>query len=231
MDNAMFKYFTERYKNQLSELKTQGQTGHDPGPVITISREYGCQGKEFSDVLKKKLDTIDPLWRIISKEVLDDSARELKMDSRQLEYVFKGERMSTIEEILNAMSSRYYKSDERIHRTIRKVIYQFGKKGYSIILGRCGVCITQDIENSLHLKLEADKPYRLNNIMKWRNLSREDAEKEMEQTDRNREWLMNRFSKNKFNPRQFDLRINTERFSINEAVDIVVQAAKQKQLV
>jgi len=51
MEIDIQKYLAEQYHRSL-------QKGKSPGPVITISREYGCAAKEIAEILASKLNQI-----------------------------------------------------------------------------------------------------------------------------------------------------------------------------
>ena len=45
------KYLTEQYQRTISK-------NQEPGPVITISRQYGCAAKEYAAMLGEKLNEL-----------------------------------------------------------------------------------------------------------------------------------------------------------------------------
>ncbi|NOR33498.1 MAG: hypothetical protein GQ579_02335, partial [Bacteroidales bacterium] len=65
-----------------------------PGPVITLSREVGCPAKILAMALIKRLNSMkrdrakEHPWRWISKEIMMESAKELKVDASQIQHVF-----------------------------------------------------------------------------------------------------------------------------------------------
>ena len=101
-------------------------------------------------------------WRWINKEILSESAKQLNLDPAEIQYVFKYEKKSFFDDILSSQSSKYYKSDRRIRKTIANVIRNIASEGNVIIIGRGGEAITREIERSLHIMLEAP--------IKWRAL-------------------------------------------------------------
>ncbi len=137
-----------------------------PGPVVTISRELGCPAKSLASSLTdhlnrlKKVYAKDHPWRWISKEILQESARELEVDSSQIQHVFDYKSRGVLEDLLLAQSKDYYKSDLKIRTTIARVIRRFANEGNAIIVGRGGVAITRDIPKSLHVFLEAPLEWR-----------------------------------------------------------------------
>lgn len=136
MNNFLEQYLIERYRQGEPETTA-------PGPVVTLSREYGCEANIIAQKLSEKLTihygAIDQKsnWKIISKEILEASAQKLKTDSKNLEYVFEESR-TTIDDFLLSLTARQYYSDWKIKETIKKVVHSFAVDGYAIIVGRAG---------------------------------------------------------------------------------------------
>ena len=84
------KYLSERMQAEYSKFK-------DPGPVITLAREYGCPAKivarQLTDELTKKMQVkgTEIHWRYVTKEIMVESARELELDPAKIKYVFEYE--------------------------------------------------------------------------------------------------------------------------------------------
>ena len=75
-----------------------------PGPVVTISREVGCNGLLLAKMLSERLNEINLLepWRVLSKEIFQESARELDLDLNRVTKIFKQKDRYAFEEILAA---------------------------------------------------------------------------------------------------------------------------------
>ena len=78
MSNILINYMKNRFKYEsVSPTKKHLKAG----PVITISREYGCPAKQIADKLSTELNRIEfenysknkRHW--IIKEILDESAK------------------------------------------------------------------------------------------------------------------------------------------------------------
>ena len=78
--NILQNYLEQRHKDD-DKKKVR-----EPGPVVTISREFGCSGKYLADKLAYRLkqeglgDSGKGKWKVISKEILERSAKELELD-------------------------------------------------------------------------------------------------------------------------------------------------------
>jgi len=230
--NILQKYLEERHRDK-KEDKDFGQ----PGPVITISREFGCSGKFLADQLAEQLSNQAHVpdkqgdWKVISKEILEHSARELELHPSQIEYVFKYEKKSAIDEILGALSSKYYKSDRKIKNTIKKVIHNIGVEGKSVILGRCGSIITRDIPRSFHLRLIAPLDWRTEVIAKRFNLEPKKAREYVLDIDKKRAQLRNEMAGETVDDTHYDLIINASRFSFDQMVEFIIQGLKVKKVI
>lgn len=201
-----------------------------PGPVICISREVGCGGVNIARLLANELDsqTICKKWKVLSKEILEESARELDMDPNKLRnYLKEGDR-SMFDDILSAFSEKRYKSDKKISKTLIDLITSFANDGYCIIVGRAGHIITRDIEKSLLVKLTAPLDWRIKRIMEKNNLNMRDAITFIEKTEKERQNLRKHIAGEGAKEDEFDLTINLARMDVNEAIRLISYAAQTK---
>jgi cytidylate kinase len=230
--NILQKYLEERHRDQKQD-KDFGQ----PGPVITISREFGCSGKFLADKLVERLSQEGFVpdkgnsWKVISKEILEHSARELELHPSQIEYVFKYEKKSAIDEILGALSSKYYKSDRKIKNTIKKVIHNIGVEGNSVILGRCGSIITRDIPRSLHIRLVAPLEWRTEVIAKRFNLDPKKAREYILDIDKKRAQLRNEIAGETVDETHYNMILNARDFTFDEMVQVIIHALQVKKVI
>ncbi|MFP4620564.1 MAG: AAA family ATPase [Bacteroidales bacterium] len=230
--NILQQYLEERYRD-----KKQDKDFGEPGPLITISREFGCSGKFLADKLNQRLnqekkgDHNKGNWRVVSKEILEESSKELELHPSQIEYVFKYEKKSAIDEILGALSSKYYKSDRRIRNTIKKVIHTIGMEGNSVILGRCGAVITKDLPRSLHVRLIAPFDWRVEVIKKRFNLSEKKAREYTFEVDKKRAELRNSLAGKEVDDTYYDLIFNTKKFEFDEMVEIILKTLDVKKII
>jgi len=230
--NILQQYLEERHKE-----KKRDEDFGQPGPVVTISRDFGCSGKFLADKLNQRLnqekkgDQSKGMWRVVTKEILDESAKELELHPSQIEYVFKYEKRSAIDEILGSLSSKYYKSDRKIRNTIKKVIYTIGMEGNSVILGRCGAVITKDLPRSLHVRLIAPIEWRTEVIRKRFNLTEKKAKEYVLDIDKKRAELRNNLAGKEVDDTFFDLLFNTKSFEFDEMVDVIIKALETKEII
>ncbi|MFO7938252.1 MAG: cytidylate kinase-like family protein [Bacteroidales bacterium] len=231
MNNILAKYLEERYKHeQKAPIK------EEPGPVVTISRKLGCSAKIISDKLAEQLTRQKKgkqpgEWRVINKEILDSAAKELGVEPEKIAYIFKFQKRSLIDEVLEAFSEKYYKSERRIKNTLKEVIYTFGKKGNTVIIGRAGASITHGIPKSFHVKLTAPLEDRKKTVAHRFSISAKEAEDKIKETDENRANLRNDFAGKRIGYDHYDMVLNTSRFTPNQIVELIIHAMQQKGII
>lgn len=229
MGNSLLIYLNKR----ISEERSEKRPDILAGPVITISREVGCNGLKLARLLSTRLNTYKSHaeWRVLSKEVFYESARELNMDPNKIQKTFKHTDKYTFEEILKAFNDRSYKSERKIVHTVAEVIRSFAIDGYCIIVGRAGHIIAKDIKNALHLRLVAPMEYRINTIMHNNKLNRTEAIDFIDKVEKERMAFRKLISSNDVSSDLFDLCVNRAMFTDEEVVDIIEYAVNKKKII
>lgn len=225
----LIKYLTYKIEKEKKEIK-------EPGPVITISRDYGCPGKKVAEKLVEEINKKmivkgkDIRWRYVTKEILAEAAKELEMEPEKLKYVFDYETKSVLDDIIASHTYKYYKSDKKIRNTIKKVIRNIANEGNVVIVGRGGVAITRDIAKSLHIKLEAPLEWRVIRVAEKHNISFEDARERVLEIDKKRAEFRELFEGKDTDYTTFDITFNCMTLSIEEIALIIVKAAEIRKL-
>jgi cytidylate kinase len=223
------KYMADRVHEETGHVK-------DPGPVITISREYGCPSKiiaeKLAEELTKKVNIQgkDVKWRYVTKEIMAESAKALEVDPEKIKYVFNYEQKGMLDKILLAQFDKYYKSERKIRNTVAKVIRNMAYEGNVIIIGRGGVAITHDIHKSLHIMLQAPLEWRTVCISEKNKISQQEARRSALDVDKKRKEFREYFQGKNADYKCFDLTFNCMSFSIEEIVKMIMKAAEIKRL-
>lgn len=229
MNIDLAKYALDRVRDSEDKVKS-------PGPVITISRMYGCPAKSITADLVKRINSHlketrkVSTWDWISKEILEESAKKLKIDPSKLKYIFNYEEKSLFDEILAAQSSRYYISDKKIRNTIGNVLKSIAIEGNVIIVGRAGVVMTRSIKRSLHIKLIAPLEWRLEQICKSKEIGIKEAQKMAASMDQKRQKFIDLYNGKKTDDSIFDLLINCAYQSKTDIISMLFQIGKEKML-
>jgi len=224
MDNLFIKYMTER------EGKVKGPTrkNTNPGPVITISREYGCHGKRIAEKLAELLTTKSRMsgeckeWRWISKEILEESAKELKLSSTLVKKLSDYKHSSFFKDLALFFSEDFYPGDAKIKNTIAKYIHDEAEQGYVIVVGRAGEAITKNMNRSFHIKLEAPIDWRAEVVAEEENMSFAEAKKECVEQDKRRAQFRDYFERGKKDIDFFDAILNCKALTDEEILELLI---------
>jgi cytidylate kinase len=224
MDNLFLKYMRER----TGRKKGPGPTFDSPGPVITISREYGCPGRRIARKLSETLSSKNKAlgnsreWRWISKEIIEESARELKLSPELMQDLSEYKERGFFENLALFFSDEYYPSDVKIKNTIAKFIYTAASEGNVVIIGRAGEAITKNFTNSLHLKIQAPLEWRAQVVADAQGMTIQEARKEAMEMDHRRSSFRNYFEKERADIDYFDIIFNCATMSDDEIIESIV---------
>jgi cytidylate kinase len=221
-----FDYFDGRYRDSILNKPPA-----EDGPVITLSRLTGCDARQVAallvDDLNHKYGTTK--WKWVDKDIIFAIAKELNTDTQRVENFYKGIELSNISEMIMAFSGGFV-SDLRVKKAIKDVVLSMCKDGYVVLVGRGGVSLAHDITDSLHIRLIAPFYWRVENVMKKKEMDIETAEEYVVDTDEKRFNLILAFlDKKPLNiDYLFDATINRNSFTIQETADLIMAMYEKK---
>lgn len=224
------KYLKDRYEAEKSAPEFAG-------PVVTISRECGCPGKRLAALITEKLNTMDYKfekkipWKWISKELLQESAKELGVDESEIQYVFDYVSHGVLEDLLLSHSRKFYKSDRKIRNTIARVIRSYAEEGNKVILGRGGIAITKDIPKSLHIFLEAPLEWRALRTSEKHNTTIDKAKKYCVDIDKKRKQYVDYYHGIGTDYSRYDLKFNAMALDVYEMAEIIIATMKIRKII
>lgn len=228
MENILHRILAESF-----DRKTGGST-HKAGklPFITLSREFGCQANPLAAMLKKELDKPGKPWNIMNKEIIFTAARELNMDPDLIASISGSSDRTQLDEILHALSSKYYKSDRKIRQTVATVVMNSALSGRVIIVGRGSAAITHGLQPAIHVQLIAPIEWRLDSLMSRHGLKREEMLKQLTETDLKRYKLIRDNAKGGDSlAHLFDLTINCSLVTHQEMVEMIIKLATLRKMI
>ncbi len=233
MENRLFEYMNRRIGGDFIPSGIIKETG----PVITISRQTGCGASKIAWSICEELNKnrtsgkTENKWSFINREILQESAQQLNLDPQALKHVINDKDRGIMDQIVDALSSRTHKSDQKILKTVQEVIRQFGKNGKVVIVGRGGAAICRDIKRSLHIRIEAPEEWRIAEIVKRLDFSKAFATEYIRKQDAERELLVTKLTGKKPDNMIYDVEINRSRFTEKELVDTILHIAAIKGLI
>ena len=186
--------------------------------TITISRQAGAGGSEIARILAKKTK-----MDLMAGQIIQRVAESSKMSTKVVETLDE-KAVTTMESWINSMfvSRHLWPSDYLKHLT--RVMGTIGKHGNAIVVGR-GAGYILPPETTFRVKIIAPLEYRIESMMRIRNLSRDEAQKYIEKRDSDRiAFIRKYFQLDAMDPQHYDLVINTEKVGIDGAVDTILIA-------
>lgn len=203
----------------------------EPGPFVTISRQYGCDGYALGELLVKKLNERegDGKWRVFKKKLL----KQLAEDTGLAEEVIEKERLdkpSLLKDFFRGMRHKGIPDGYEIRNKITIMVRTVAFEGHAIIIGQGGTAATVDLDNGLSVRIEASKEWRISRVAVREKLKRQAAIARIGEVDRKRKHLRKIYEEK--NPREpaFNLLIDNSMFNIEQAAEQIIFAMEQKKL-
>ncbi|MBA4321198.1 MAG: hypothetical protein C0408_00125 [Odoribacter sp.] len=221
-----FDYFDSRYRDSILNKRPD-----DDGPIITISRQTGCDARQVAENVVDNLNRKYGItkWKWVDKDIIYKIAEELNTDALRVENFYKGIELSDVSEMIMAFSGNFV-SDLRVKKAIKDVVLTMCKEGFLVIVGRGGVSITREIIDALHIRLVAPFYWRVENVMKKKSIEIGEAEEYVVDNDEKRFNLIQTFlDKKSLNlDYLFDATINRNAFTILETAELITLMYEKK---
>lgn len=204
----------------------------EPGPYVTISRQYGCDGYELGDVLLAKLEEREGegAWRLFKKEIL----KQLAEDTGLTEEVIERERLSKpslLRDFFRGMRGGGIPDGYEIRNKITIMVRTVAFEGHTVIIGQGGTAATADLENGLSVRIEASREWRIARVSVREKLKRQAAIARIDEIERQRKHLRKIYEEK--NPREpaFNLMIDNSMFGVDDVAMQIMLAMEQKKLI
>lgn len=223
---VMPRYIEQMVSQQVrrSELarRRDAENGHPPceTSVVTISRRMGSGARVVAQSLADKLG-----WSLWDKELLDAMAEHAQVSERVVQ-AFDEHTISEIELFTRGLFGEQEMAGFIYPRQLARAVKTISKLGNVIILGRGANFILPD---ALKVRIDASDEYRIRNMMEYEGLTRDEATAKLHASDRDRRhFLTTVFGKERVEHAVFDLTIWMDRFTNDDAVEIILAAVKAK---
>lgn len=197
--------------------------------IITVGRQYGSGGRLIGEAVAKKLEftfynrnMIDLIAEKsgLAKEYI--TKREDKISSRLIWAPMTGDAgMSML------FTPSYYTNSDKMFFAQSEIIKELAEKGNCVIVGRCADYILRERKNCLKVFIYGDKKERTQRIVEKYGVEPAKAAKTLDNTDSGRAKYYSHYTEMTWGDcRHYNLCIDSTRFGIEGAADMIVQAAK-----
>lgn len=184
--------------------------------IITISRGSFNKGKEVAEKVAKKLG-----YKCISREDILSNSEEYRMPEFSL--------YKNIQDT-KTLFGKYDYAKEKYLAFFESVIYDFIRKDNIVYHGFIGVYYTMRITHSLDVRILADTETRINFVMSSEGYTRDGAIKYIQKLDDIRlKWTLFLYNLDIRDPDLYDVTININKLSTDDATNIIVNLANNPQ--
>jgi cytidylate kinase len=190
---------------------------------IAFSREAGSGGITVAREVGRRLN-----WPVYDQELLESLARELNVDVSILED-YDERPGSFLVDTIKSFSAAASVSEVTYFRRLVRMFQVLGARGECLVVGR-GSTFVLPPDTTLRVRIVATREDRVSFIAKERKVSRVEAARFVDTTDRERQrFIKDHFHKDLPDPQNYDLIINRSRFSIEETAELVIEALQRMQ--
>jgi cytidylate kinase len=207
-------------------------TKQEPGPYVTISRQWGCDGYELGRILIEKLNERDEeqRWKLYYKEMLRQLAEDTGLTEEMLEKERKS-KPSLLKDFLRGLKKNDIPDGYEVRNKITMMVRTIAFEGHAVIVGQGGTAATADLARGLSVRIEAPRDWRITRICRRDSLDKQTAIAKIAEYEKKREHL--RLIYERQNPREpaFNLVFDNAMFSNEVIAEMIVKAMEEKGLV
>lgn len=194
------------------------------GPVVTITRAFGSDGRIIAEALAEKLSL-----HLHDRDIVETAARNLHLP--EAEIIAHEQKMAS--RVLYDLVAQFYEfSDtepekDRLFAEEKKIIREFAREGNCVILGRCANVVCEDIPGVLRIFLYADSSYRVRRIMERNHINQSEAERLTTEVERERDRYHKYYTGHERDAaRDYDLCINVARYPTEKIIEMIQTALR-----
>jgi len=208
--------------NKLYFQKISRPTQNSFKPIVTIARDAGSGGRPIAKQVAKKLR-----FTYYDKQLIDEIAKSSRRRKSIIKRVDEKTR-SAIQDIVQNLINPEYISDLTYINHLTSVILSISNGGKAVILGH-GANFIVPREHTLSALITAPKSTRIARAVEFEHISLGEARKRVTKITRERhDFVSQYFHKRYTSTSYYDLILNTEFFSIDQATECVIHAFKKK---
>lgn len=204
--------------------------------IITINRELGSGGRTVGKKLAEKLGV--PFY---DKALINELKKKYQLTTEEIEKL-KGSKHQWWRDFINTAMYMgqgmnevwYYQrmfgqdfhmvTSSEMYEVEKEILENVAEEDSCVIAGRTGFHIFVNHPNHISIMIQAPMEYRIQRVMEKQGLSREEAENAIKKVDDMRETYVKRYTgKSRYDTRNYDLVINMNGKTEDEAVEQILQ--------
>ncbi len=207
-----------KWELEQSLLSTDQDAVQIVPPIITISRQKGSRGSYFASRLSERLGYTRLHRKVIDRISLSSGYRKRIVESLDARFRSKVELM--VEAFVTGQSIDYSDYFRHLYQTVLSM----SQLGGVILIGRGGNFILGR-KNGFHIRFISPKKKRIQNLINYKFISKDEAIEEIETSDKLRsEFTRKLFDEDINDPKHYDLVINAEYIDVEELLEVAIKA-------
>ena len=188
--------------------------------VITVSRQYGCGGRELAEILAKKLNV-----KLYDRQIVHIAAAKLGINDLSEQDLLDLE--NTVHPLtltfmpFHSFGTRMGESSRGMFLSEASVVRKLANDGPCVILGRCADYVLEDMPNHFSIFVCANDKYR---EKRGKEVYEGKTLKELNEENEKRARYYNYYTGKKWGEASnYDLIVNTSNASLDKIVDAIIE--------
>jgi cytidylate kinase len=202
---------------------SRGPLGEEKRMAVTISRQTGSGAMSIAQKLADYLQAQNPSgcpWTVFDKNLMEKVLEDHHLPARIAKFLPE-DSVSGIKDTVDELLGLHPPSWIVVRQTTETIL-KLAELGNVILIGRAGSVITSKLPNVLHVRLVGSLEKRVARLQARNGLTEEQAKEFIARGDRGRaRYLKKHFQKHIDDLLLYDLAINTDRFSEDEAARLI----------
>jgi cytidylate kinase len=192
-------------------------------PIITISREFGCESYPLANQLARRLTTDDIKWVAFSKKMLEKDASAATIRHRILDEMRMMKRNALEQMFEHFLASK--PTNYEMYRDLVDEMKILAERGHAILIGAGGSLLFKEHPQAMHIRLVGTLAFRQYRIGRDYHLTDVEAARMVEDGQRTRDQFIHDFLRQDISdPHIYDLTIRNDKYSVDQMADIVIDA-------
>ena len=201
--------------------------------VITINRELGSGGRTVGRKLAERLGV-----EFFDKALIKAMEEKYNLTAEEIEKM-KGRHSHWWEDFAKVMrlgdsEIRHYQSQyggeveklttDNVFKAEKEILEGIADDESCVVAGRCGFSVFRHHPNHLSIFIQASMPFRLERVVRKRNITPEEAHAIIDKVDTMRENYVKRFTgTSRYDTRNYNLVISADGKTEDEIVDVIMK--------
>jgi cytidylate kinase len=227
--NAANSYIVSQAKHAD---KTSWQLNRIICPFVTISREAGAGGTSLGEKLVEYLNyrdnPSDCKWTLFDKNLIEKVIEDYNLPGAFRHFLTE-ERIPELQSVFETLMGLHPGINKLAKKTCN-TIFNLASMGNVVIIGRGANIINKNLPGGFHVRLIAEREWKIKNIQTLVNMSRKEAIKYIDEEDmRRKEYVKKLFNKNVEDPLMYDMILKASSVPISEAAEIIGSSVQRTQ--